>query len=113
MDVPQTELIRFDSETTPWEDLPSDGCLGFVFYYSSVGGDGRHLRWELSAYDWYFKADGMNGPVYGSDVDQRELDRPSDIRSRYTGATLVRGIWTDEETIRIVQDEMHGSVTCP
>lgn len=101
VDVPQTKVTRYISFNTEWEELPRDGMIACAFI--SDREDGGHSKWKFSGYDFYFKADGINGPIYGCDIEQREVDKKKDIAERYVNASIIRGMWTDEDTMYEIQ----------
>ena len=105
VDVPQTKITHYTSNELDWCDLPRDGCLGVVIVSATKTGD-RHQVWNYNSYDYYFQAKGVNGPIYGCDIQQRETDIIKDINSRYEEVSIIRGIWTDETTMAYVQAEI-------
>lgn len=107
VDIPQTKIMHFTSNDTKWEDLPRDGMLGAVFISETKEGE-RHQKWNFNTYDYYFKADGINGPIYACDIQQREINTIEDINKRYKNASIIRGIWTDETTMLYVQSEIRS-----
>lgn len=84
-------------------ELPTDGCLGFIVQYD----DGtNHV---LQGYDYYFLADGTEGkPIFGCDNETREKELVKDINTRYINPYLIRGIWTDSDTIDIIKEKVRG-----
>lgn len=84
------DLSVFDSRSSDWESLPSDG-LQMVVLYQSDGG-----RQMISGQDYYFRADGPDGrPIYGANCDP-----PEDTERRYVNAVIKRGRWTSTERIQ-------------
>lgn len=102
----QDEILRFSSKDICFRDLPDDGCLALVLFYSSTKPDGSPRRMLLNGYDTYFIAAGMHSDIYGCDIDQRERNTIDDIKRRYDHVSIKRGIWTDEITMDMVQAEM-------
>jgi hypothetical protein len=104
--VPQgKDILCFHSEEIAYKDLPRDGCLGFVVFEDKRKPDGYRKREFQTGSDYYFKA----GDIYGRDIDSRERDTPTDIAKRYTDPIIIRGIWTDDETMATVQEEMRNA----
>jgi len=91
----QYGILRFDSDTHTFEDLPKDGAIAFKF------GDIR-----LVGYDWYFIADGYDGFIYGADNDSRLRSIKEDISSRYINPLIFRGIWVTSTKMDKVYKEL-------
>ena len=103
VDVPeQHDLVRYDSESCSFNNLPKDGCLGLAQYEDALKPDGRHKRILLNGYDYYFKA----GEIYGVDIDSREHNAVEDINARYINPIIIRGIWTTNDLIMKMHAEM-------
>lgn len=76
-----------DSRTLRWEDLPEDGLLVKMLYYT----DGtRQIQHGM---DWYYEAPHPQGVIRGTAM---ERDLP-ELPERYPGAILKRGRWAPEE----------------
>lgn len=104
--VPMQEApLSYTSDDCDWAELPNDGCLGVVLFEDSKKPDGYRNRTILSTYDYYFKS----GNVYGSDNDVRERNVQQEIKDRYVDPVIIRGIWTDEETMHEVQQQMRNA----
>ena len=58
----------------------------------------------MSGYDYYFKAD----EVYGVDVDTRERSVVEDINQRYVNPYIIKGIWTSDDVMKKMQEEMRA-----
>jgi hypothetical protein len=97
----------YSSKEYPWEKVPGDGLLGMVVYFDEKAPDGNPLR--RVAYggncDYYFRAPGPVGPIYGHSNDD-----PETITTRYPGASVKRGKWTDEATMYAAADAMAAAV---
>jgi len=114
VDVPhQTEIICFNSNDVLFDDLPKDGCLGVVLYYSDNKPDGNPMRGTLATYDYYFAAVGPIDIIIGCDNDARERNVQQEIQKRYESPVIIRGIWTDTPTIKHVEQEMNEAVLWP
>ena len=107
VDIPQTKLIHFTSNDRTWEELPRDGMIGCAFV-SEVRSDDRHSVWNFNGYDLYFKADGINGPIFACDIEAREINKYDEINKRYKNASIIRGIWTDEATMLYVKKKLRS-----
>lgn len=103
------ELAIFDSQQTPWEVLPRDGCLGVVLFEDGLKPDGNHLKNVLVSLDYYFKA----GEIYGGDVEVRERNIQAEINARYDNPIITRGIWTTDDLMKQAMDEMTEVQLCP
>lgn len=89
----------YTSERTVWEDLPGDGVLSIVLYFDEAAPSRDPLRRIMEGSDYYFRAPGESGPIFG-----HSDETPESIRRRYPGASIKRGQWTDDETMhRITQ----------
>lgn len=107
VDMPiQTEILRFSSLDTSWEDLPKDGMQGIVLFQNEPKPDGFLKRATWSNYDYYFKGKGLKDVFYGCDVEVRNRNIPDEIGKRYPGSTIIRGSFTDLETLMVIQEEM-------
>ena len=109
----QQEILRFSSLNTGLSALPGDGMLGWVLYEPASTPEGNPTRLVLSGYDYYFAAQGIEGLIYGCDVDVRQRDVWHDIHQRYRTVYAARGIWTDYATIKSVESEMNEAKTWP
>lgn len=78
-----TNSRSFDSATDSWIDLPDDGFLILILYYE----DGSPERLVLNGEDYYWHIPDTD--LYGASCDD-----PAEIRERYSGAVIKRGIWT-------------------
>ncbi len=99
-----TEDRTFDSESTAWDDLPSDGCLFVMLYFDENAPSGMPLRRAMSGSDWYFR----EGEVYGHNCDSLEENQ-----ARYPNGSFKRGQWTDDEEMTRVNNLAHESRTAP
>lgn len=114
VDVPiQGGVRRFNSAETAPEELPKDGCLAILAYYDTQAPGGEHLRFNYLSSDYYFFAYSNRGLILGSDNDRRESNVPGEIRSRYVDVTICRGVWTDDDTMAKVSEEMANAVELP
>ena len=103
VDVPQQQEIHiYSSDDMGFEELPQDGCLALILYNSNLKPDGNNRSIIYKTYDYYFKA----GQIYGADVDVRERNVPSEIATRYINPHIIRGIWTDDATMEVVEAAM-------
>ena len=110
VDVPkQKGLLHYTSDVCPFEKLPGDGCLGFVFYHDIPKPDGNPRRSIYKSQDYYFKS----GKIYGNNLDVRDRDVQAEIRARCDSPRIIRGIWTDDDTIELLDKEMREAVTWP
>ena len=98
----QTEILRYTSEDSCFSCLPKDGCLGIRLYEDILKPNGEEYQCcgQFKGYDWYFMAKGPKGPIYGVDVDQRTKNVPEELKERYRDPVIIRGIWTDWDTMR-------------
>lgn len=109
VDVPaQRSLHVYSSDNCRWEDLPGDGCLGFIFFEEKRKPDGNRMRAIRTGYDYYFRS----GEIYGVDVEVRERNVPEEIAARYTEPVIIRGIWTTDTCMAQVDQEMREA-ECP
>lgn len=82
----------FCSKEVDWAELPDDGMLGYVLAFDKLDPQGRHYTRKNTGKDWYWMSPGMKEhPIYGYSNDPKE-----EILTRYPGASLKRGKWTDE-----------------
>jgi hypothetical protein len=100
------ELIRIDSDSCKWSELPTDGCLGVVLWEEGTKPDGDHLKTILAGHDWYFRAGEGTCEIYGCDIDSRNRDAREDIARRYPGAEIVRGCWAPIDLYHEAEQEM-------
>lgn len=100
---------KYDSETTEWRDLPDDGVLIIVLYFDDKRPDGKPLRRINSGVDWYFKATGLKGSIYGLNNDT-----PEENKKRYgEDISLKQGKWTDEPIMYQAEKEAMEAVDWP
>ena len=99
---------RFSSLDTRFEDLPRDGALAMVTFEDKLKPDGTYCRNIFKGYDYYFRADGIKDYIYACDIDSRERECIKDISARYENPIIIRGIWTDRETMQNVIDEVNS-----
>jgi len=97
---------KYDSKTTKWKDLPEDGVLVVVLYFDDKRPDGKLLRRINTGGDWYFKAKGLEGPIYG-----QNNDTPEENEKRYgESISLKRGKWSDDATMQQAEKEASEAV---
>ena len=100
---------KYDSATTEWKDLPDDGMLVNVLYFDENRPDGKPLRRINNGTDWYFRAKGLKGFIYGSNNDT-----PEENKERYGDDILLkRGKWTDEPIMYQAERESSKALNCP
>lgn len=100
---------KYDSKTTNWRDLPDDGVLIIVLYFDDKRPDGKPLRRINSGVDWYFKARGLKGSIYGLNNDTSEENK-----KRYGEDVLLKqGKWTDESIMYQAEKEATEAVDWP
>lgn len=92
-----------------WAALPDDGVLAIVLYFDETTPAGLPLRRIMSGHDFYFKAPGPGGEIYGESHSQRITEPTADILRRYPGASVKYGKWTDDDTMRRVDKEAADS----
>lgn len=80
------------SQTTAWSDLPKDGVLVVMLYFS----DGT--RRVMSGADYYFQ----QADIFGCSTNETE----EEVRRRYSGAEIIRGKWTDDATMDWVNKQL-------
>ena len=85
-----TESVQVWYEDGPvdgsdWENLPDDGVQAVVQFFA----DGT--RNVLTAYDYYFRADGPNDYIYGANNDLARAEE-------YPNSIVLKGRWTDMAT---------------
>ncbi len=95
----------YSSLDMDWDALPDDGVISVVLYFDEPTPAGSPLRRIMEGHDFYFKAAGPGGPIYGETHNQRQPDPMADIARRYPGASIKRGMWTDEDTMRRIQNQ--------
>lgn len=88
--------IREGSTIDEWRDLPDDGVLALLLVYDQPG-YGR----TASGADYYFAAEGRLETIYGNSNLSAE-----DILTRYVGASVKRGRWTDDAFMRVVDKQI-------
>ena len=87
------------------KQLPTDGCLGIIIQHD----DGTNQA--LVGYDYYFTADGNEGkPIIGCANETRETEVVKDIKARYTNPYIIRGVWTDSDTIDEIKEKVRGYI---
>lgn len=90
---------QYNSSECDWSNLPDDGVQEVVVYFDEKEASGvHHYRRNMTANNWYFQAQGPNGYFYASSDDP-----PEEIRHRYKNAVLIRGKWTDEDTLIAIE----------
>ena len=80
------------------EDLPSDGCLGFVLLLDEFTDEVQHRR-IMNSCNYYFIQETENGTIYGHNDED-------DVAERYPGAIIFRGKWTTEKEMSTVLEKM-------
>jgi hypothetical protein len=90
----------FCSTGTDWADLPDEGVLGIVVVFDEVSPAGTRLHRFVSGTDLYWMVDILGHPTIcqGSHDDKPER--------RYPGASIKKGVWTSDEEMARVNDEM-------
>ena len=86
-------------------NVPADGIIGIVLFEDHYRPDGQPTRLNMAGYDYYFAAEG---PIYGVDIEAREVNRKKDIEARYSKPIIARGIWTSNPNMARVQREMEA-----
>ena len=71
----------YHSPEWTWEELPEDGMQFLLVYHMPVT---RTLYGD----DFYFRAEGPDGHIFGSNRDD-----PEETRKRYKNAIIKRGRW--------------------
>jgi hypothetical protein len=103
--VPQgQDILRFSSTDTTYDDLPDDGCLGFVVYYDRAKPDGNPRRLILKSEDYYFMV---------GDTPCGNCDSLKENKDRYTTGRIIRGMWTSDGNMEQADDQMCEAVTWP
>ena len=82
----ESGLVRFDSSSTSWEDLPRNGALAFLLYYLEKG-----TRIMVSK-SWYWTKDSPFGTVYCCD-DFSDAKLPEDWE---TSRRVKEGLWVHD-----------------
>ena len=82
-----------------WADLPDDGVLAVVVIFDEYSGKVQ-LRRMISGTDFYWtcEIDGHETFCQGAHDDFPE--------HRYPGAIIKRGVWTSDEEMQRVNEEM-------
>jgi hypothetical protein len=91
----------FCSTGREWDELPDEGVLGIVVLFDETGpGSNIPLRRMVSGSDlyWACEIDGHWTICQGAHEDRPE--------KRYPGAIIKRGVWTSDEEMQRVNDEM-------
>ena len=88
----------YSSRHTSWADLPDDGVVLVLLYFDATTEQGESLRRYMEGDNWYFMAPGPDGPIYGHNSHDREENQ-----RRYPGLIAKRGQWTDERSLREIQ----------
>lgn len=86
-------VIRTSKTVNRWNDLPQDSMLGLVVYFL----DNKKRR--FTGGDYYYV--NVQQDKYGCDKG----DAVS-LALKYPGAFLIRGVWTDDEAMRLVNARM-------
>jgi hypothetical protein len=81
-----------------WSTLPNDGVLLVKLF--RMDGSQR----EMSGWDYYFKATGPNGPIYGYTNNVTDT-------IRYRNVTILRGKWSDDATFEAVRNAASKEAT--
>lgn len=80
----------YDSRTTAWADLPDDGLLVKMIYYS----DGTR---QVQQNSFYFEAEHHSGePIRGT------FEFEADVRTRYRNPVIKKGRWAPDDYYRKV-----------
>ena len=98
----------YTSKNINFESLPRDGVLCMAVFEDRLTPNGYHQRALYQAYDYYFRAEGRRGFIYGCVNEARERDTLKDIQDRYKNPIILRGKWTDRETLEIALEAMRG-----
>jgi hypothetical protein len=85
----------FSSIDTRFEDLPSDGVQVIMLYHA----DGT--RRVMQGNDYYWRVRSDFGLIYGH---ANEFDP-----ARYPHATVIRGKWTSDEDLAVIEREAMGA----
>lgn len=92
----------YDSNGTG--EVPRDGVLAVVLYYP------KGMKRIMTGSDYYFYAPGYGGrPIFGQ---SSAGDSRNEIEARYPAAVVLRGKWTDDETMHRL-DKIIIDSTCP
>lgn len=86
-------VILTSKTVSKWTDLPQDGLLGLVVYFS----DNKKRRFTGGDYFYINTQDNKYG------CDKGDL---ATLALKYPGSFLVRGSWTDDENMRYVEARM-------
>lgn len=82
----------------PWDELPDDGILIRMLYYSDNTKQIQH------GMDFYYESPHHSGePIRGSGMTKDE------IAKRYYGAIIKRGIWAPDEYYKTILEEAMAS----
>lgn len=92
----------WDSAHHTWADVPDDGLLVRVIYYSDD-------RREIQALDYFYEAPhaASGETIYGAGTPTDE------IGTRYPGAVIKRGRWAPESYFRQVMARAHAATEPP
>lgn len=86
-------VVRSSKIVANWHDLPQDGMLGLALFFA----DGKKRR--VTGGDYYFINLAQN--KFGTDNGD-----PAFLATKYPGAFLIRGAWTDDEAMKAVEARM-------
>lgn len=93
-----TDDRHYSSAQHEWDEPPDDGTLVLKLYYEAMSGDSdERYTLLLDGDDYYFHVPDTN--LYGCSNDP-----PEEIRERYPGAIIKRGMWTTAEEFYAVKD---------
>ena len=110
VDIPNhTKLLRFESNTTSFLELPDNGCLGFVLYYDTNKPDGNPHRLYLKSQDYYFN---IHDEVKGC-VAESGQDTVGDIKKNFPDPYIIAGRWTLDALMEQAEVEMVEAAICP
>lgn len=80
-----------------WTDIPADGLCGLVVFFA----DGKKRR--ITGGDYYYL--NIIQDKYGMDKGDAAT-----LALKYPGAFLVRGKWTDDANMRLIESRMKSDV---
>jgi hypothetical protein len=91
----------FCSTGAPWEDLPDEGVLGVVMVFDEKSpGTDVQMRRMMAGSDLYW------GCEIGGHFTLCEGSHEDLPQERYPGASVKRGVWTSDEEMSRVNEEM-------
>lgn len=100
--VVNNAVTVFDGQTLDeFRLLPDDGMQGMMLAFPDA------TRRNISGNDWYWGAKGINGPIYGQGFTP-EYGSVQDVLARYPGASVKRGMFTDELTLSQILRDMEN-----